>query len=106
LLDIDGTLVQAKNIFIHRKLPTDTSWVKQTPEEFAADPNSKNPNNKKYYSYEEFRDPDKVAKSILTGVPLISNLKIMDQYIKNGWDIGILTARGLENVISKTMNHG
>lgn len=104
LLDIDYTLVQAKNIYIYRNHPDyDTEEVQLTPEEFAKDPIAENKENKKYYDFREFRDPVKVAESIKTGLPIISNLKIMDSYISNGWTIGVLTARGLENVVSKTM---
>lgn len=104
LLDIDYTLVQAKNIYIYRKHPDhDTEEVQLTPEEFAKDPLAHDKENKKYYDFREFRDPIKVAESIHTGIPIISNLKIMDSYIKNGWTIGVLTARGLEDVVDSTM---
>lgn len=103
LLDIDDSLVTARNIFIYRKLPTDKTEVKLTPEEYAKDPNSKIKSNKQYYDYRDFRDAGKVANSIKTGLPIVGNLKLMDNYIKNGWKIGILTARGMEEVISNTM---
>jgi len=103
LLDIDKTLVEPKNIYIYRNHPTDTKEVRLTPEEFAKDPLAHKAENKKYYDFREFRDPDKVASSIKTGLPLVSNLQIMDNYIKNGWTIGILTARGMEEVVANTM---
>lgn len=101
LLDIDDTLVKAKNIFIYRKLPTDKSEIKLTPEQYANEKVSTE--TKQYYDYRDFRNPDTVAKSITTGLPIIPNLKIMDNYIKNGWKIGILTARGMEEIIFKTL---
>jgi len=101
LLDIDDTLVKAKNIFIHRKLPTDKTVVKLTPAQFAKE--SVTAETEKYYDYKEFRDPKIVAKSISTGTPILSNLKLMDSYIKNGWKLGILTARGMEDVVSKAI---
>jgi len=101
LLDLDDTLVKAKNIFIYRKLPTDKNEVKLTPEQYANEKVSAE--NKQHYDYRDFRNPDTVAKSITTGLPIISNLKIMDDYIKNNWKIGILTARGMEEVIFKTL---
>lgn len=104
LLDIDKTLVEPKNIFIYRKLPTDKEEVKLTPEEFAKDPAAKESKNKQYYDFREFRDANKVAESIKTGIPLIKNLKIMDNYISQGWKIGILTARGMEDVVASTMS--
>lgn len=103
LLDIDKTLVEPRNIFIYRNHPSDEKEVALTPQEFAKDSLAHEAENKKYYDFREFRDPYKVAESIKTGIPLIENLKIMDSYIKNGWEIGILTARGLENVVSNTM---
>jgi len=104
LLDIDKTLVDAKNIFIYRNHPSDSVEVKLTPEEFAKDPLAHKSENKKYYDFREFRDPDKVYDSIKEhGVPIIGNLKIMDNYIKNGWNIGILTARGMEDKVHQTM---
>lgn len=101
LLDIDDTLVKPLNIFIYRKLPTDKKEIKLTPEQYAKEKVSIE--TKKYYDYKEFRDLNSVARSIKTGLPIVSNLKIMDEYIKNGWKIGMLTARGMEEVIFKTM---
>jgi len=103
LLDIDDTLLTAQNIFIYRKLPTDKKEVALTPQQYAEDLNSKKAENKQYYDYRDFRNADKVANSIKTGLPIITNLKIMDDYIKRGWKIGILTARGMEDVIFKSM---
>ena len=103
LLDIDKTLVEPKNIYIYRNHPSDDGEVALTPEEFAKDPLAKKKENKKYYDFRDFKDPDKVAKSIKTGIPLLDNLKTMDNYIQNGWEIGVLTARALENVVEKTM---
>jgi len=101
LLDIDDTLLKANNIFIHRKLPTDKSVVKLTPDQYAKE--KVTPETKKYYSYEEFRDPKIVEKSIISGTPIWRNLRIMDDHIKAGWEIGILTARGLESVIDSAL---
>ena len=101
LLDIDDTLLQAQNIFIIRKLPTDKKEVKLTPAQYAKE--NVTPENKKYYDYREFRDPIKVANSISSGLPIVSNLKIMDSHIKHGWDLGVLTARGMEDVVAKAL---
>jgi len=101
LLDIDDTLLTAQNIYIHRKLPADKTVVKLTPAQYAEEKVSAE--NKQYYNYDEFRNPDTVARSIKTGLPIIPNLKVVDDYIKKGWKVGILTARGLEDVIFKSM---
>ncbi len=102
LLDIDDTLVTAQNIFIYKKSP-DGKEKALTPNEFAEE-NTKQEKEKGFeYDFRDFRDADKVAQSIKTGIPLIPNLKKMDDYISNGWTIGVLTARGMEEVISNTM---
>lgn len=103
LLDVDETIVSPRNIFIYRNLPTDKKETKLTPDEYAKDPAAKNKENKQYYDYRDFRDANKVARSIKTGLPIISNLKIMDEYIKKGWKLGILTARGMEEVVFKAL---
>ncbi len=101
ILDIDKTLVVPKNIFIYRKLPTDKKEIALTPEQYAKETVSSN--TKKFYDYRDFRNADAVARSITTGIPIVSNLKIMDNYVNKGWKIGVLTARGMEDVIHKTM---
>lgn len=106
VLDIDDTLLTAQNIFIHKLLP-DGKVVKLTPEEYAKDPDAKkknDPSSNIKYSYEEFRDPEKVKNSIITGIPIINNLRIMDSYIRAGYQIAVLTARGLEDIIYKSLN--
>lgn len=100
-LDIDDTLLTAQNIFIHRSAEHPKGAAKLTPDEYAKE--TVTPETKKFYDYKEFRDADKVAKSITTGLPLVPNLKMMDAHIKSGWKIGILTARGMENIIFKSI---
>ena len=103
VLDIDDTLVTAQNIFIHKIMP-DGKILKLTPEQFAKDTDKKNKTPGIKFSIEEFRDPEKVRNSIITGIPIIKNLRIMDQHINAGWDIIVLTARGLEDVIYKSLS--
>jgi hypothetical protein len=102
LLDVDDTLLQARDIFIWRKLPTDKKEVKLTPAQYADE--HPTPEEKKYYSYREFRDPVKVANSIRKGLPYINNLKAMDNFISGGYKIGILTARGMEDVVFSALS--
>lgn len=102
LLDIDDTLVTADNIYIYKK-SSDGEEEALAPQEFAEEDTKKEKEKGYSYDFREFKDPDKVANSIKTGLPLISNLKIMDNYIQNGWTIGVLTARGMEDVIASTM---
>jgi len=101
LLDIDDTLLKAQNIYIYRKLPSDKKEVALTPDQYAKE--TVTAENAKYYNYRDFRNADTVAKSIKTGIPIIPNLKEMDDYIRRGWRIGILTARGMEDVIFSSM---
>jgi len=100
-LDIDDTLLTAQNIFIHRTKDHPDGPAKLTPEEYAKE--KVTPETKKYYDYKEFRDPTIVANSIKTGLPIVPNLQLMDDYIKSGWEIGILTARSLEDVVGKSI---
>jgi len=95
LLDIDDTLLKANNIFVIKKNP-DGSETKLTPDQYAKE--KVTPENQNNYDYREFRDPDKVYDSITTGLPIIPNLKIIDEYIKRGWKVGVLTARAFEEV--------
>lgn len=101
LLDVDDTLVITQNIYIYRKLPSDIKEVKLTPKQYAKEKITAD--SKKYYDYRDFRNPDTVANSIKTGIPIVSNLKIMDEYIKKGWKIGVLTARGMEQVVFEAL---
>jgi hypothetical protein len=103
LLDIDDTLLKAQGIKIYRKLPSDKKEVALTPDQYAKDPNASKKENHQYYDYRDFRNADKVSSSIKTGLPIIPNLKVMDDYIKRGWKIGILTARGMEDIIFDSM---
>jgi len=101
LLDIDETLLKPSNIYIYRKLPSDKKEIALTPSQYTKE--KVTVETKKYFDYREFRNADSIANSIKTGIPIIPNLKIMDEYIKKGWKVGILTARGMENVIFKSM---
>ena len=100
LLDIDDTLLTASSIYIYKK--TKDGEIKLKPAQFAEE--SKKPDyDESKYDFRDFRDKTKVAASIEGGKPIISNLKMMDSYIKNGWKIGLLTARAMEDVMAKTM---
>lgn len=101
-LDIDDTLLTAQGIKIIRKKEHPKGYAELTPAEYAEE--SVTPELKKFYSYEQFRDPNIVASSIKTGLPIVPNLRLMDAYIKAGWKIGILTARGMEDVIFKSIS--
>jgi hypothetical protein len=99
LLDIDDTIVKAKNIYIYKK--TDKGEIALTPEQYAKEPIT--PETSKNYDFRDFRDTEKLANSIKTGLPIIPNLRLVDKYINNGWTIGVLTARAMEESTFKAL---
>ena len=102
LLDLDDTLVQAAEIFIYKTLP-DGEEIALTPSEYADENVSGEENLDVTYDYRDFLNPKKVSGSIKKGQPIVSNLEMMDDLLKKGYDIGILTARGMEDVIYETL---
>lgn len=105
VFDIDDTLlrVNSDDIFIYKKKPGNSKEIKMTTKEFASDPDTKNPDNISWYSFRDMRDPIKVYNSIVSGTPLIRNLKIMDSYVHAGYDFCFLTARGAEEIVKKAI---
>jgi len=109
LMDIDDTLITAdiKIWKVKEKVGDEYIELKPqkayTPAQYADLGVTLEDKENDVYDYREFRDKAKTLKSIRNGKPIIPNLKQMDNYINNGWDIGILTARGLEPTISQAM---
>jgi len=99
LLDIDDTIVKAKNIYIYKNISGQE--IKLTPEQFSQE--NVTADNEHMYDFREFRDAEKISGSIKTGEPIIHVLKYMDRLISKGYKIGILTARGMENIIRTTL---
>lgn len=97
LLDVDDTIVKAKNIYIYKK--TKNGEVKLTPDEYAEE----NVEDQGLYDFREFRNAEKLSQSIKTGDPIIPVLNFMDRMIGKGYDVGILTARAQEDVIRNTL---
>jgi len=97
LLDIDNTLLIPQNIFIYYR--KDGIDKKLTPEEYAGIIVSVD--DKKYYDYIEFNDNAIIRNSIKTAKPLWENINIAKKYIAEGYQIGILTARGQEPLIKE-----
>lgn len=104
LFDIDDTLLKANNIFIHKKTP-DGKITKLTPDEYSKEKVVEERARGVVYSYEEFRDPKKVKESIESGTPIWKNLRIFNDHLKAGWEVGIITARGLEDVIYNSISN-
>lgn len=97
-LDIDDTLLIGDNIYIY----IEKNGIKEkiTTHEYS---NLTLSNLNVRIDYSEFDDPEKIEKSIINGQPLYKNLKLIDEYIKNGWELGILTARGEQRTIRKVI---
>lgn len=100
-LDIDDTLLSAQGMKIYRKLPSDDKEVVLTPAQYAKE--KVTAETKPNYDYRDFRDAQKVGDSIKNGKPIIKNLKIVDAHIASGWQVGLLTARGMEDTIHKSV---
>jgi len=103
VFDIDDTLLKVKpdSIKIYKKDPVTKKEIALTTEEFAIDPDV--PNHRDWFDFRDFRNDLKVYNSIIEGTPLIKNLKIMDSYIKAGYDFCFLTARGCEEAVKKAL---
>ena len=105
VFDIDNTLVRADSslIKIGKYIDGDRSnkiWI--SSEEYAKDPDVTK--HKDWFDFSEFRNPVKVVQSILSGVPIIKNLKILDAYINAGYEFCFLTARGCEDAVTYALN--
>ena len=100
LLDIDDTIVSARNIYIHKKMGNGKE-IALTPEEFSKEDVNSETNH--LYDFREFRDAKIVKNSIKSGEPILHILRYMDHMIRKGYKIGILTARGMEPVIRDTL---
>lgn len=105
VFDIDDTIlkVDPSLMSIYKKEPGKPE-VALTTEEFAKDPDAEDPSKRDWFDYRDFKDPMKVYNSIITGTPLIKNLKIMDNYIQAGYDFCFLTARSCEDVVKKALS--
>ena len=104
VFDIDDTILKVNpaQIRIYKNKPGE-SEIALTTDEFAQDPDAGDPKKKSWFDYRDFRDPVKVYNSIISGTPLIKNLKIMDDYSKAGYDFCFLTARGCEEMVKKAL---
>lgn len=117
VFDIDDTLVKANPNVI--KIYKSVNGVEKaiSTAQFATDPDkaAMGKNVRMYnkteeapkvgiaFSIREFRDPQKVYDSITKGTPILANLRFMDEYVQNGWEVSFLTARGLQNTVTKAL---
>lgn len=104
VFDIDDTILKVDSSLmkVYKKEPGKKE-ISLTTDEFAKDPDAEDPEKLSWFDYRDFKDPIKVYNSIISGTPLIKNLKIMDDYIKAGYDFCFLTARACEETIKKAI---
>lgn len=96
--DIDDTLLSADTsvIGIWKNKPGEKP-VRLTPDEFAKDPDSE---HEEWYDYKEFRDPERVYRSIVNATPIFRSLRLLNAHVRANWAICFLTARGLQDVVA------
>lgn len=118
VLDIDDTLIKANPNVIKCYKSVNGKEQAISTAQFATDPDkAKMGKNVRMYnktedapkegiafSIREFRDPQKVYDSIVKGTPIIKNLKLMDDHLRHGWDVAFLTARGLQETVTKALD--
>ena len=105
VFDIDDTILKVDpNIMkIYKRVPGEK--VKElTTEDFAKDPDAADPDKRSWFDLRDFNTPIKVYNSIISGTPLIRNLKIMDDYVRAGYDFCFLTARSCEEVVKRAIS--
>ena len=102
LFDIDDCLLKAdsKAIGIWKEKPGEQP-IRLSTEQYAKDPDAAT--HKEWFSYKEFRDPEKVYASIVGGTPLLRQLRLLDAHVKANYDIAFLTARGLQDVVDAAL---
>lgn len=105
VFDIDDTLLRVNPdiIKVYKKEPGKDE-IALTTDEFAKDPDAEDPSKRSWFSYRDFQDPVKVYNSIISGTPLIKNLRIMDDYVEAGYDFCFLTARSCEETVKKALD--
>ena len=96
LLDIDNTLLEPQNLHIYYE--KEEIKYKYSPEEYALIDITAE--EKRYYNYSDFQDPRKIKYSIETSKPLYKTLNLIENYLEKNKNLGILTARGQETLIS------
>lgn len=102
VFDIDDTLVKAQDIYIYKQ--KDGKDVKKfTPDEYAKEDVKAEMAKGYTYDYRDFEDSNKLYSSIIKGIPLIKNLKVLDAHLRAGWDVGFLTARSGESANKKAI---
>jgi hypothetical protein len=104
VFDIDDTLlrVDSSNMKVYKK--TDDGEIALTTSQFAKDPDAGRTDKMDLFDFRDMNNPDKVYTSIVKGMPLVKNLRILDSYINAGYDFCFLTARGCENTVQMALS--
>lgn len=105
VFDIDDTILQVNSddMFIYKKEPGKKE-IRLTTSQFANDPDAADNKKRKWFDYRDFENPKKVYHSIVSGMPIIKNLRIMDSYINAGYDFCFLTARACEETVKTALS--
>lgn len=105
VFDIDDTILKVNKdlMRIYKRVPGSQKEIALTTDEFAKDPDAGDPTKKSWFDYRDFEDPTKVYSSIITGTPLMYNIRLLDDYLKRGYDFCFLTARGCEDVVKSAL---
>lgn len=107
MLDIDDTLVKtnADMIGVWKRYPDGTEKRLSTSE-FALDPDSADGGKSAnvVYDYREFGNKEKVTQSIINGIPLVKNLRILDDCLRQGYEVAFLTARANEEMVYEVLS--
>lgn len=103
IFDIDDTLlkVDKSQISVYKKEPGKKEVALST-DDFAKDKDAES--HPEWFDYRDFKDPIKVYDSIISGTPLLRNLRILDDYVNAGYDFCFLTARSCEEIIKKALD--
>lgn len=104
VFDIDDTLLKADPSDFHIYKTVDGHEVALTTDEYTKDPDAADPDNQYMFDYRDFTDPVKVYDSIISGTPLLKNLRILDDYVNAGYDFCFLTARQCEEVVKAALD--
>jgi len=99
-LDIDDTLLKSDSIFIYFKEFSSSEEIKLSSTDYKYFIGLY---HKSHFDFRDFNNPNIIRNSILNSTPLTHNFDFIRNHINNGWDLGILTARGEENEIKKVI---
>lgn len=106
VFDIDDTLIQADKdvVSISKFINGDRkNKISISTEEFAKDPDAKD--HKNWFDFSDFQNPQKVVQSIIKGMPILKNLRILDAYLNAGYEFCFLTARGCEDAVKHAIQN-